>query len=30
MQKKRVVYKRTKVKDINAGKDRLLAVCRVR
>ena len=27
MQKKRVVYKRTKVMDFFAGEDRLLAVC---
>lgn len=30
MQKKRVVYKQTKVMDFFAGEDRLLAVCRVR
>lgn len=30
MQKKRVVYKRTKVMDFFAREDRLLAVCRVR
>ena len=30
MQKKRVVYKRTKVMDFFAGEDRLLAVGRVR
>lgn len=30
MQKKRVVYKWTKVMDFFAGEDRLLAMCRVR